>query len=113
MRLTALALLLFATALSAQTQHGVFMQDIDTKADACTNFFDYANGSWRAANPIPASLHRRRNGIGGAPGAIHELFRLREWLLARRQSHSGVDAALEPPLGRRRTEQGAVACAAR
>src|SRR5438270_5527179 len=58
MRVTALALLLFATTLSAQTEHGVFMQDIDTNADACTNFFDYANGSWRAANPIPASMDR-------------------------------------------------------
>jgi endothelin-converting enzyme/putative endopeptidase len=58
MRLTTLALLLLATTLSAQTEHGVFMQDIDTKADACTNFFDYANGAWRAANPIPASMQR-------------------------------------------------------
>ena len=54
MRTTAILLLLLATTLSAQTtpEHGVFVQDIDTKADACTNFFDYANGAWRAANPI-------------------------------------------------------------
>src|SRR3954469_14681126 len=59
MRLTSLALLLLlAATLSAQTEHGVFMQDIDTHADACTNFFDYANGAWRAANPIPASMQR-------------------------------------------------------
>src|SRR5436305_5128614 len=59
MRLTTLALLLLlAATLSAQTEHGVFMQDIDTKTDACTNFFDYANGAWRAANPIPASMQR-------------------------------------------------------
>ena len=58
MRLTTLALLLLATTLSAQTEHGVFMQDIDTNADACTDFFDYANGAWRAANPIPASMQR-------------------------------------------------------
>src|SRR3954464_9409731 len=59
MRLTSLALLLFlATTLSAQTEHGVFTQDIDTKTDACTNFFEYANGAWRAANPIPASMQR-------------------------------------------------------
>ncbi|MEA2337481.1 MAG: putative endopeptidase, partial [Thermoanaerobaculia bacterium] len=53
----ALALLL-ATTLAAQTEHGVFVQDIDTKADACTNFFDFANGAWRAANPIPGSMQR-------------------------------------------------------
>jgi putative endopeptidase len=58
MRLTCLAALLLATTLSAQTQRGVFVDDIDRKADACTNFFDYANGAWREANPIPASMQR-------------------------------------------------------
>jgi putative endopeptidase len=36
----------------------VFIEDIDRNADACTNFYDYANGAWRAANPIPASMNR-------------------------------------------------------
>ncbi len=59
MRLTCIATLLLATTLSAQpAQRGVFIEDIDRKADACTNFFDYANGAWRAANPIPASQQR-------------------------------------------------------
>jgi putative endopeptidase len=60
MRVTPIALLLFAAILSAQTppEHGVFVHDIDTKVDACTNFFDYANGAWRAANPIPGSMQR-------------------------------------------------------
>jgi len=62
MRKTAAALLLLAaTTLSAQTatpEHGVFVDDIDKNADACTNFFDYANGAWRAANPIPPSMQR-------------------------------------------------------
>ena len=35
-----------------------FVEDIDKNADACTDFFDYANGAWRAANPIPASMQR-------------------------------------------------------
>ena len=34
------------------------MEDIDKTADACTNFFQYANGAWRAANPIPPSMQR-------------------------------------------------------
>jgi endothelin-converting enzyme/putative endopeptidase len=61
MRKTAVATLLFAAALSAQTppaEHGVFLEDIDRKVDACTNFFEYANGAWRAANPIPPSMQR-------------------------------------------------------
>src|SRR5258708_19921167 len=61
MRITAMALLLLATTLAAQTpqpEHGVYVDDIDKKVDACTNFFDYANGAWRAANPIPASMQK-------------------------------------------------------
>ena len=58
-KLIAAATLLLATTLSAQpAQRGVFVEDIDRKVDACTNFFDYANGAWRAANPIPASMQR-------------------------------------------------------
>jgi putative endopeptidase len=63
MRKTSLLLsLLFAVSLSAQTpavaERGVFVGDIDKTADACTDFYQYANGAWRAANPIPASMPR-------------------------------------------------------
>ena len=56
MRIVIAALLVAATATAQQ--HGVFTADIDKSADACTNFFDYANGAWRKANPIPASMTR-------------------------------------------------------
>jgi putative endopeptidase len=61
MRKLPLASVLLSTALLAQTpapQRGVFAGDIDRSADACSNFFDYANGAWRKANPIPASMQR-------------------------------------------------------
>ena len=57
MRKLAIATLLLTLTASAQ-QRGVFIEDIDRNADACTNFFDYSNGAWRAANPIPASMQR-------------------------------------------------------
>src|SRR5215217_5999267 len=50
--------LLVTVTLTAQTQRGIFAEDIDKTADACTSFFDYANGAWRKANPIPASMSR-------------------------------------------------------
>jgi putative endopeptidase len=55
-----LTLLAFSATLAAQTepQHGVTVQDIDKNANACTDFYEYANGAWRAANPIPASMSR-------------------------------------------------------
>jgi putative endopeptidase len=61
MRIRHLAPLLLATTLAAQTpppERGGYLDDIDRKVDACTNFFDYANGAWRAANPIPASMQK-------------------------------------------------------
>jgi endothelin-converting enzyme/putative endopeptidase len=60
MRIAPLASLLLSATLLAQapTQRGVFLDDIDRSADACTNFFDHANGAWRKANPIPASMQR-------------------------------------------------------
>jgi endothelin-converting enzyme/putative endopeptidase len=39
-------------------QRGVEASDIDRSVDPCVDFFAYANGSWRANNPIPASMPR-------------------------------------------------------
>jgi endothelin-converting enzyme/putative endopeptidase len=58
MRKLVLIVLIGATATLAAQERGVFVEDIDKKVDACTNFFDYANGAWRAANPIPSSMER-------------------------------------------------------
>lgn len=38
--------------------HGVELGDIDRGADPCTDFFEFANGKWRAENPIPATMPR-------------------------------------------------------
>jgi endothelin-converting enzyme/putative endopeptidase len=36
----------------------VFLDDIDHGADPCADFYRFANGAWRAKNPIPASMDR-------------------------------------------------------
>ncbi|HET9627325.1 MAG TPA: M13 family metallopeptidase [Kofleriaceae bacterium] len=34
-------------------QHGIAVGDLDRSADPCTDFYAFANGAWRAQNPIP------------------------------------------------------------
>ncbi|HEY6307529.1 MAG TPA: M13 family metallopeptidase [Candidatus Angelobacter sp.] len=46
---------IFAQGVS---QHGIQMADLDRKADPCTDFAQYANGTWHAQNPIPAYMDR-------------------------------------------------------
>src|SRR5580700_1352512 len=38
--------------------HGIDLTDLDRKADPCNDFYEFANGTWRAKNPIPASMDR-------------------------------------------------------
>lgn len=37
---------------------GVEVADLDRKVDPCADFYEFANGAWRRANPIPASTSR-------------------------------------------------------
>jgi putative endopeptidase len=52
------SLALPASAFSEEALKGIELSDIDRSADACTDFFEFSNGAWRAANPIPASMSR-------------------------------------------------------
>ena len=44
------------TAFAAS--HGIDPKDLNKQAAACTDFFDYANGAWRASHAIPDYMDR-------------------------------------------------------
>ncbi len=62
MRSMQLLLLLLASCATLVAQpaapRGVQQGDIDRTADPCTDFYQFANGKWRAENPIPPSMVR-------------------------------------------------------
>jgi endothelin-converting enzyme/putative endopeptidase len=55
--LVAAGLAAFAAG-AAESPRGIIPSDINRQGDACTDFFDYANGAWRKANPIPEYMDR-------------------------------------------------------
>ena len=62
---TSLLILTFSSLLFPQfslaqstSLHGIDLADLDRKADPCNDFYEFANGTWRANHPIPASMTR-------------------------------------------------------
>jgi putative endopeptidase len=56
---------------------GIEVADISRSADACTDFYEFANGRWRSENPIPPAMPRwsRRWAAGEtAKDRLHELL---------------------------------------
>ncbi len=51
-------LLLLQFGVSQTEQHSIYLDDLDRKAAPCDDFYEFANGTWRANNPIPASMTR-------------------------------------------------------
>jgi putative endopeptidase len=58
--LPCLSLILLSLSISSFSQtaslHSIDVSDLDRKAAPCDDFYEFANGTWRANNPIPASM---------------------------------------------------------
>ena len=52
------ATLFFVSTVATAAPHGILPGDINRKGDAGTDFYDYANGSWRAQHAIPDYMDR-------------------------------------------------------
>src|SRR3972149_10515476 len=81
MQTTVLLMFMLAVAAIAFGQDQQFMGiqvgDLNRSGDPCTDFYEFANGSWRANNPIPASMTRwsRRFAAGDAiKGQLKEIL---------------------------------------
>src|SRR3984885_15182504 len=51
---------LFSSFLHPQSSplHGIDVTDLDRKAEPCTDFYDFSNGTWRANHQIPPTMVR-------------------------------------------------------
>ena len=56
--LPGLVIMLAAFAVVRAEPPGIHPGDLDRSAEPCSDFYQFANGAWRANNPIPASMSR-------------------------------------------------------
>ena len=83
-------LLLLGTASGADTgQKGIELSDMDRKADPCTDFFEFANGAWRANNPIPPSMPRWSRRWAAGESTKEQLKQLLDETLAAGKAQPG------------------------
>ena len=85
-----------ATAAAAETPHGIQPGDINRAGNACNDFFDYANGTWRKENAIPDYMDRwsRRWQSGEinkdhVRGILEEVSARRDWPVGSAEQLSG------------------------
>jgi len=76
-------LLVFPLVIFAQnsSEHGIETGDLDRSAQPCDDFYQFANGTWRTQNPIPASQARwsRRWQAGeNAKDRLHDVLEAAE-----------------------------------
>ena len=62
---------------------GIEVGDVDRAADPCTDFYAFANGAWRAANPIPAGTQRWSRRLAAREANREQLKALLEELAAK------------------------------
>ena len=95
--LCALLVLVISSAPFALSQtsslHGIDPTDLDRKAAPCDDFFQFANGTWRANNPIPASMARWSKRWQAGESAKDRLHDILETASADKSAHGAAHAS--------------------
>ena len=71
-------------------QRGIYVDDLDRKADPCTDFFEYSNGTWRKQNPIPSYMDRWSRRWKAGEDAKDQLKTILEDVSSRTDSKRGT-----------------------
>ncbi|MBS0422067.1 MAG: M13 family metallopeptidase [Proteobacteria bacterium] len=76
--------LALVTPMADAALEGIQSRDLDRKVAACTDFYEFANGTWRAQNPVPASLPRWSRRVASHNDNWHRQQRVLEATAARK-----------------------------
>jgi len=68
---------------------GIQSHDLDRKVQACTDFYEFANGTWRAQNPVPTSLPRWSRRVASHNDNWHRQQRVLETTAGKRDWPQG------------------------
>jgi len=92
---TRICFLLVALSLTALFQkpvlHGIQVADLNQNVSACDDFFEFANGGWRSANPIPASMPRWSRRWAAGETTKDKLHEILEEVSAKKSTKGSVE----------------------
>jgi putative endopeptidase len=77
-------------AAQGSAPKGIELDDLDRAEDPCTDFYEFANGDWRVANPIPAGTQRWSRRAAGREANRQQLKTLLEELAAKVDRPRGI-----------------------
>lgn len=89
-RILIVTFILSATVLAQDpAQRGIEVSDLNRNVSACDDFYEFANGGWRAANPIPASMPRWSRRWAAGESTKDKLREILEGIAATKNSPKG------------------------